>query len=226
MEIKSRDNGMNFGWFYGTHKRVTRFALRNLNNLKPHSDALEEFSQAPDFDEKGFFNNWHFYSPIKKRSFMDYDGKHNAFAKYKEHISQMLLAVDEKKEKVYIEHAGRAIHYLQDASQPLHAQKGFIFNKILYLKTHLAFEECVKKNQQECFSKYEEKPFTNRPFEQLFLDNINLSSKSQLPTADKRYLWERIGRDGVNQAIISTREFLIKLNLLIDRNPQFKIPFK
>lgn len=226
MEIKSRDYSTNFGWFYGTHKRVTRFALKNLSNLKKHNDALEEFSQAPDFDETGFYNNWHFYAPDKKRSFMDYNGKNNALAKYKEHISKMLLAVDEMKEKVYIEHAGRAIHYLQDATQPLHAQKGFIFNKILYLKTHLAFEECVKKNQQECFSNYVEKPFTNKSFEQLFLDNIQLSAKSELPTGDKRYLWERIGRDGVNQAIISTREFLVKLNLLIDKNPQLKLPFK
>ena len=223
METRISDR-TNFGWFYGTHKRVTRFALRNLTELKPFKDALEEFAQRPDFDEKGTFNNWHFFSPIQRKSFLDFNNKENALAKYKDHVQKMLVAVDEKKQDLYIEHAGRALHYLQDMTQPQHTKKGFIFNKFFYLRTHLAFEGFVKKNQEDCFSEYTERMFKNKSYEDLFMENVELSSKSELPKMKNRYAWERLGRNGINQAIYSTREFLIKLNRLLEKD-QYTLPF-
>lgn len=211
MEIRKVDT-QNFGWFYGTHKRVTRLALKNLPDLKPYKIALEEFAQRPDFDEQGLFNNWHFFSPLQRKNFINLKFRDNAFVKYKDHVNKMLIAVDDKKTDLYIEHAGRAIHFLQDMTQPQHTQKGFIFNKLLNLKNHLAFEGYIKKNQHEIFSEYVEAPFMNKAYEDIFMENVGLSSKSELPTPKTRYAWERIGRNGINQAISSTREFLEKLN--------------
>lgn len=221
---KSINNTLNFGWFYGTHKRVTRFALKKIPNLKQHQDQLEQFAQRPDFDEKGLFNNWHFYSPAQEKSFFDFDKKENAFAKYMGHVKTMLEGVKTNNISSYIEHAGRALHYLQDMTQPLHTQKGFVFNKILGLKLHMDFERFVKKNQEDCFGKYIDTPFPDKSFEDIFMDNVSFSIKSQLPTSKNRYAWEYIGRDGINQAIRSTKNFLEKLSNLIGEK-QYNLPF-
>ncbi len=219
------DDKTNFGWFYGTHKRVTRFALKNIPELANYKGLLEEFAQRPDFDEKGLFNNWHFFSPTLKKKNVDFNGKNNAFSKYKEHVENMLKGISEKNSDKYIEHAGRAIHFLQDMTQPQHTQKSFIFNKILHLRMHLAFEEFVKENQQDCFCEYIEKPFINRSYDDIFMENVNLSYKSELPLSNNRYIWERLGKNGINQAISSTKDFLTKLSTLI-KSDQLELPFK
>lgn len=226
MDIKvNSNNNINFGWFDGTHKRLTRFALENLPNLKPYKDKLEIFSIKPDFDENRRFNNLHFFSPVQKRSFLDFHGKDNACAKYKEHVIKMLSAINKKEIDLFIEHAGRALHYLQDMTQPQHTQKGLLFNKILHFRLHLDFEKFVRENYSDCFIGYEEIPFRNRSFDDLFLENMNLSTKSELPTRKDTYLWEYIARKGVNQAIASTKEFLTKVSKLLDDANQYKLPF-
>jgi hypothetical protein len=225
MEVKIQDK-QNFGWFIGTHKRVTRFALQDLPDLKPYQDNLEIFAQKPDFDETGHFNNSHYYSPLQqKKSFLDFNKKSNALAKYQEHVEQMLTSIQGKNTDLGIEHAGRALHFLQDMTQPQHTQKGLLFNKIYNLRLHLDFEHFVKKNQADCFRGYVERPFTNASFNDIFMENVRLSMNSTFPTRKTRFAWEYVGRDGINQAIHSTKEFLTKLSRLMAESPQLKFPF-
>jgi len=215
MDIKIKDK-TNFGWFYGTHKRITRFALKDLSNLMPHKGMLEEFAQRPDFDETRIFNNCHFYSPVTGRSFFDFDGKHNALAKYMEHVSQMLANIAEENKALCIEHAGRALHYLQDITQVQHSQTEGLLKRLLHRKMHLNFEEFVREHQKAYFEGYEDKPFTDRPFKDIFLENLQVRLESNYPTKKNRYAWDRFGCAGVLQARSSTREFLVKLNALLE----------
>ena len=59
-------------------------------------------------------------------------------------------------------------------------------------------------------------PFVDKSFRKLFLENVNTSIKSRLPVSKNRPCWEAIGWNRINQAVYSTREFLIKLDNLID----------
>jgi len=225
MEVKIQSQ-QSFGWFIGTHKRVTRFALRDFPDLKPYQDNLEIFAQKPDFDENGTLNNWHFYTPFQqKNSFLDFNNKGNAFARYQEHVEKMLACIQGKNTDLGIEHAGRALHFLQDMTQIHHTQKGLLFNKVFNLKLHVDFEHFVKKNQEDCFGSYVEKPFTNASFDDIFMENVRLSMNSTFPIRKTRFAWEYVGRDAINQTIHSTKEFLTKLSRLMTKSPQLKFPF-
>lgn len=55
--------------------------------------------EKPDFDELGFHSNTHFYYPVKsmyrpRESFFDFDGLHNARAKYHQHIAKFCLLLN------------------------------------------------------------------------------------------------------------------------------------
>ena len=223
MDINIKDK-TNFGWFYGTHKRITRMALKDLPNLRKYQDVIEEFVQRPDFDEQGIFNNWHFFSPIQQKSFFDFKCKGNAVAKYEEHVKKILENAN-KNINLCIEHTGRALHFLQDMTQPHHTQKSFFFNKIFNLKTHLSFEKFVKKTQNEYFESYITEPFKNLSFKNLIMENIKSSSEYRFPTTKNRYIWDQFGRKGIHQAIFSTKEFLTKIDKLISNDKQYKLPF-
>lgn len=214
MEV-SFNNKTSFGWFYGTHKRVTRLVLRDFPRLAQFRETLEECAQKPDFDELGTFSKSHFYSPSKKKGFLDHRGKDNAFVHYRDHVSKMLAAAEVKSTDLCIEHAGRAIHFLQDIAQPQHTQKVSVLSKLFGLKAHLRFEEFAKRKQAGCFVKYQYKSSTQGDFEEIFLSTAISSSKNLYPIQKNRYAWERIGRNAINDAIHATRGFVEKLNAII-----------
>lgn len=210
------DNSTNFGWFYGTHKRITRRALKNIPSLQQFSEKLAEFSKKPDLDEQGIFNNWHFYSPVMRTKYCDFNGAESAYTRYREHVKKMLVAIKANQTDLYIEHAGRALHFLQDMTQPQHTQKGFVFNKLIQLHKHLKFEESAR-NQDKWFDIYKEIPFRNMTFSTIFKQNVDLSTKNDLPKGEDITKWDGIIEKGINQAIFSTSEFLEKLSKLVNK---------
>ena len=217
MEIRS-DNKINFGWTCKTHKKITQYALQEFPLLKQYRKTFKEFVQKPDYDELGFFGNWHFYSTQNKKSFMDFNGKNNAFARYELHIAGIYAAIKDHNRDLLFEHAGRALHFLQDMTQPQHVQKGVFFNKVMDCSVHVKFEKFVKKRQEKFFKKYMQKikmPVAIRDFETLFLSNVKFSSESKLPIEKNKYEWNKIGKKGFNKAVDSTREFMAKLTELI-----------
>lgn len=219
-----RKNDVNFGWFYGTHKRVTRLVVKDFPKLALYRTALEEAAQKPDFYEAKKFSQSHFFSISKKRSFLDFRKKSNALTNYQHHVSEMLLAIENKDKDTCIEQAGRALHYLQDIAQPQHSQRISILSKLVGLNTHLEFEGFAKRRQEGCFTKYDNhynKTHIHRykansvipeSFDDIFLKTAASSSKNEYPTRKNRYAWERIGRKGINDAIVATRLFIEKLN--------------
>lgn len=215
MEVKTTKNNINFGWNYRTHKRVTGFALEDFPKLKPFKKNLEEFVQKPDFDEKGLLNNWHFCFKKKMKTFLYSRLKDNAYTKYMEHVTNMIMAADEKNIDSCIEHAGRAMHFLQDVAQPHHTHKNSACNKIFQYKDHVNFENFARENQQKYFDDFAEKPTIDISFKDIFLKNLNFSTEIKLPTKINKTEWDSIGKNSINQAILSTKEFLAKLESLI-----------
>lgn len=248
MEVKI-NNQQSFGWFIGTHRRITNQVLESFPNLQPHQDNLEIFSQRPDLDENGRFYNWHFYSSPQDeislgnlfegnktffkcqehiggiiRHFRKNYGGDNALAKYQEHVGAMLRYLNEGKTEAAIEHAGRSMHFLQDMTQPQHTQRGLLSNKIIGLQEHLHFEHFVKNHQENYFTLFKEKPFLNNSFVDIFMENVRFSKQKKLPTNKVRDEWFYIGRDSIHQALHSTKEFLSMLSNLM-QNSNFKPPF-
>lgn len=214
MDISVKDK-TGFGWFYGTHKRVTRLVIKDFPKLSAFREVLEECAQKPDFDELGTFSKSHFYSPTKKKGFLDFRGRNNAFIHYKDHVSRMLAALERKDTSSSIEHAGRALHFLQDIAQPQHSQRVSVFSKLFGLNAHLKFEEFAKRKQAGCFVKYAYKSSTPGDFDEIFLKTAAASSKNEYPMKKNRYAWERIGRNAINDAIQATRGFTEKLSSLV-----------
>lgn len=220
MKINYQDK-TNFGWWYGTHKRVTGFVMEDFPALTSFRRVLEEASQAPDLDpvEAKLFRQLHFYSPIEKRSFLDFRKRNNAFALYKSHVGKMILAAFQKDKNLCMNEAGRAIHYLQDVTQPQHSQRISVFNKLFGFKNHLNFEEYAKNRQPGRFDEYEgiynPKRDISETFEELFLNAASTSIKNNYPVSKNFNEWERISANGINLAIEATRKFIEKLNCLI-----------
>ena len=114
MKINSL-NQASFGWKDVTHKKITETALSDKTELKPYEADLAKFAQQPDFDEIGFYSNLHFYYPLaQQKSFFDPSGKDNAYGRYAFHVDKMKEAIDKKNTLLACEHAGRALHFLQD----------------------------------------------------------------------------------------------------------------
>ena len=64
MKINSVDNNTNFGWRYKTHEKITAMVVDEFPDLKKYKSVLTKMVVMPDFDERGFKGNNHFYYTI------------------------------------------------------------------------------------------------------------------------------------------------------------------
>lgn len=206
------NNNTTFGWRYTTHKELTALAVNDIPKLRKYKDILVKFSQKPDFDERGFEGNNHFYYPPKllrpRESFLDVVGRNNAGAKFNEHIFYFKEFLYTNKEKA-LEHAGRALHFLQDVTQPQHTERGTIYKKWKDLKIHKEFEEFALQNQ-DSFT-YNTKPselsLRTGGVDELFEDAVDLSQKGKQVTKDNRNEWREIAHTGISNAVQATKLF-------------------
>jgi hypothetical protein len=214
------NNNITFGWAKQTHSDMTKTAAENVPSLANYSESLQHFSMQPDIDDKGFYNNSHFYydplRPKGRKSFFDFKGFNNAYAKYSTHIENMQTAIEEKDKERAIEHAGRAMHFLQDVAQPQHVQSGGAVRKYFDVKNHIAFEDMAEKD----FEKYRAQNSENTRqldintdnycFHDIFFANVD-SSKDMLKNKEvkKEHFPETVGKS-IAQGIESSKLFLEK----------------
>jgi len=216
MKINQNNNSnLSFGWTCKTHRKIAEFALEDFPKLLPAKKMFQDFVQRPDFDELGTLGNWHFYSRYTKRSFVDFDGKSNALARYREHVKILTKAAEEKNNPLFFEHAGRALHFLQDMTQPHHTKRGVLFNKILELRIHIRFEDFVKTRQYDYIEQHVPKEPVNSSFDDIFFSNIKSSLKSKVPIRQNTSKWDYIGQHGFDKAVDSTRDFMAKISEMI-----------
>lgn len=214
MEIKI-NNSVNFGWDEPTHTTITAFAIeRNFPKLdEKYKKIFIEASKLPDKDENGLGNK-HFYSLKEDKSFMDFRRKSNAKYCFTFHVDEMHQALEKGNMKLFYEHAGRALHFLQDLTQSMHAFVASIFSKFLDLWNHIKFEQRINKLINkiiEVYCKiYPEPPKLPEKFDikDLLIKNAELSSNFGLPIKKNKLSWDMVGTKGICQALYSSEIFV------------------
>ncbi|MEI8128670.1 MAG: hypothetical protein WCG95_03530 [bacterium] len=222
MKINNQ-NQTSFGWKDVTHKKITEASLADTPELAKYQKDLVNFVQRPDFDENGVNSNSHFYFPFaEKKSFSDSSGSDNAYGRYSYHVGQIKTSLENNDKQGAIEHAGRALHFLQDVSEQHHSHQGNLFQKAQEQNIHIEFEDFIKDNQDKIFKNIAPKQVEgNKNFDDLFIKTAEYSARSDFATINNRDKWERLGQDGLSNAMHATREFLVKFNTLLkERNLQ------
>lgn len=123
-----------------THKYITDLAIKILDNkeLNEHRENLVYYSAQPDFDENEGAFKFHFYNPATNKSFADeYNSALSRCCKYYMDAQDK----NEKSDDKYIELLGRSIHYLVDLNTPVHTYNQDVFDAVVNVSSHVAFEK-------------------------------------------------------------------------------------
>lgn len=207
------NNSPNFGWHYRMHTKILNAAADSQNLKAGNSYVFHVLQNAvikPDFDEFFMYNENHFYYPDKKiKSFFDFNGKHNAKYVYLEHLNKFFDALKQKHYTESIDHAGRALHYLQDITQPQHIESGSILKKALDKTMHHEFEMQAYADCDKLIKQHTPVALVqNADFASLFNQTTNLSLQNKIPTRKNKAEWNEIAQNGVNLALDATKRFL------------------
>lgn len=224
MKVEKLSNSPNFGLRAQTHEFITYNLARNYAHLNSETaDMFAKFVQKPDFDETGLkilgkatCNNHFYYPPQtyrRRESHLDFDGKHNAFSKYNEHICRMFTCLSKHNKKGAIEEAARAKHFLDDMSVGLHVKRGTVLDKYKEERVHKEFEAFIEDNQDKFYnnrSKSDLKkylPSDNNDFDDLFVATVKTSLENEIPNEANSDRWSEIAQKTINLNIDSSREF-------------------
>ncbi len=219
MKINSVDKNTSFGWKFKTHEQITSLIVEDFPKLAKYKKTLITSVIKPDFDERGFKGNNHFYYKPEmfrpRESFLDMLGKNNAGARYALHMYQFKKFLNKNNEKS-MEHAGRALHFLQDITQPQHTERGTVFKKWKDLKVHLGFENFVLNNQDRLITQSlkncmqignEYKNYSYAELGKLFIEKVHKSTAVTPPNNKNQHSWDYIAQYGISNAIDATKSF-------------------
>ena len=218
MQVKRCENSTNFGHKYTIHKLVSGHEIKKFHKLSNKASAIEKYVQRPDFDEVGFGNNHFYFQPTlfqPRESFLDFSGLNNALAKFNIHISE--VEPKEPLNSFSAEHVGRALHFLQDITQPQHTQRGNFMQKLLDRRLHRAFENFEAQNIYKYLANYNGSgaDFNGETFEDLFMHHVKKSQEA-LPALRTNYrFWDEIAQKSVNNLVDATNEFFTLLSSFI-----------
>ncbi len=213
MKINSVNSTPNFGWKYPTHQKITAMLTDEFDNLANVKKIVAKSVIKPDFDDNGFKCNNHFYFLpeifCSRASFLDITGQNNALARYKYHVSNF-ERLQVKDKNTALEHAGRALHFLQDMTQPQHIKRGSFFEKFLDLKSHQTFENMAMINDEKFIKNASnvELDFTPDSFSDLFDETVALTEELIPIRKDNKDSWTFVAQEGISNMIAVTREFL------------------
>ncbi len=150
-ELSDIYSGIDPLWLSGgtnyTHQYITSTALsilakdKNISQFKTYSDTILMGSDKPDEDETSEAFAGHFYNPYTGKNYLG-NANNTALTNFSKHYS---TAVSQYKSRSYnsaFDELGRALHYLQDVSEPHHAS-----NLIAVITNHGDFEEYANENR-------------------------------------------------------------------------------
>ena len=209
MKVTKTQNDINFGFNYSTHRKIAQKLIEEeYPKLQKYAPIIKHSVINPDFDELGFHSNSHFYYPEKKllrfrESFFDFDGMHNARAKYNEHIDKFFAASKYCRFSEMAEEAGRAKHFLDDMSVGLHVQRGNIFQKWRDREMHKRFEDYIYDNEDTFIANSKKSPV------EFITDDLK---NSEFPNNHNQQRWQVIAQNSVNAAMDASRVFLNKVS--------------
>ncbi len=217
--IRSHNN-ITFGWHFKHHTLLTRTAIKNMRKYisAENKVILEKAVQKPDFDEIGRFANKHFYfGPAEKGaklSFLDFNDKFNAKYCFNEHLKKASELIKENKVTEAFEQFGRALHFLQDMSVPLHTEKAPFIQKVIEAKMHLSFEQLAQNSQRKMSKqkiKMSESNTSGDFFEiakNLFTDSVEHSRSMPKISNDRKKDWAVIARQCCERAAENTSKLI------------------
>lgn len=219
MKIQKVDNNTTFGLNTYTHSKIAKKLVEEeYPKLQKYIPILKYAVEKPDFDELGFHSNTHFYYPVEsslkfRESFFDFDGLHNARAKYNEHIDNFFAASKYFRFGDMMDEAGRAKHFLDDMSVGLHVQRGNIYAKWRDQKMHHDFETYIYDNQDYLINNAKKSPvnFKTDDFDDIFMSVVDYTKKTNFPNNDNKNNWPEIAQNTINIAIDASRAFFDKI---------------
>ncbi len=223
MKVQKTQNNINFGFNYNTHRKIVKKLIaEEFPKLEKYLPDIENAVIAPDFDELGFKSNTHFYYPLKnylrpRASFLDFDGGHNAYARYNFHVNNFLNALKDGQFTLMANEVGRAKHFLDDMCVGLHVKQGNFIQKWCEKPVHLTFENFIYKNEDKFIeNSTSSKDLLNHDnFEDLFVSVVERSSANEIPDKNNLFHWSQIAQNSINLALDSSRVFLSKVSELI-----------
>lgn len=209
MQINN-NNKLPFGLSGPTHASVTKLALADFPKLKGMEELIIKYSKMPDFDEVGplrNFGNWHYFGFHKK----------NSFENYIVHIIEMLKAHKKGNKELMAEHAGRALHFLQDIAQRQHNEPRSFFKRTPFIFSHGTYELYVQGKRSSFLkptAKTLEKP---RSYIGLYFDNLYAAAKDKRPGfTNILSTWNKTAKNGLALALKSSKEFLANVEAMIN----------
>ena len=185
----------NFGWHYRMHTKILNKAaeISNFKAENPHAFAILQ-NAVPE---------------KRIKSFLDFSGKHNAKYLYLRHLSKFFEELKNKNCITGFDEAGRALHYLQDITQPQHIESGSIIRKALDKSMHHRFEVQAFGNCDKYINNHTPYAFVKtHDFLSLFNQTVKISRKNKIPSNKNTSDWDNIAQSGVNLAIDATKRFL------------------
>lgn len=203
----------NFGWRWPEHKTISRNSLKKVPAMCKSFGNMIEASILPDFDETYILYQKHFYFPNTNKSYLDIKGKSNARAMYYKHVQEMIKHRNTDRDTA-IEHAGRAVHYLQDICQPQHISQGGIIKKTLERTAHKDFEKlaCNQRNTLVNNANNSDIKISARSFSDLFKQTIAISKNIEVPKHNNKNNWINIAQQGYDTAVCATDKFIELVN--------------
>ncbi len=208
MIVKNTDNTQ-FGWHYKMHADILRKSAILSNLPESIISAIEQAVQKPDFDEFFLYGQKHFYYPNDRiKSYLDYTKTHNAKYMYQLHLKKMYESLKLKNLEQGFSEAGRALHYLQDMTQPNHIDSGSIIKKALEKKSHHKFEMDIFGRSNDFYAQTKPLDLKSKTLETLFDEVISISQKNQTPNMTNIDDWDIIAQNAINLATSATRKFL------------------
>lgn len=162
-----------------------------------------------------------FTKMFKTDSFLDYNGENNAKAAYDYHTNEIFYAAEEGDIRSAIENAARASHFLQDMSQPQHAEDTTAIGKATDLKVHTDFESFVTDRNEILRKNYflnaydPEKPQEDKSFTQIFDETYHYTKQFGEITSKNKDKWEEISQQEFNSAVEGTKGMLRNLSKLL-----------
>ncbi len=219
MQINPTTSQPNFKWNRKTHLEMTMLALKDCNILPSQKRQVGRYSQMPDFckQELGFHCNTHFYFPnSKNKSYGLNIEKNNALQMFKDHFEAAIFC---KKETHFLQHAGYAIHYLQDVTVPLHTKANNFIGKFLKYRIHREFERGEKFGANlhlaEFKQEYQPKTINFTTLVDLFKDTADFSQNPELQVnSSNKKEWKNIQQICFNRGVDATTLLFNKLLML------------
>ncbi len=216
-------NNINFGFNCNTHRKLAQKVIEDeFPRLRNYLPVIKKAVVAPDFEERGFHSNTHFYFPVEsifkpRESFLDFDAGHNARAQFNLHIDNFYERLKYFRFNEMADEAGRAKHFLDDMSVGLHVKRGNFLDKLSEGKIHLSYEEFIFRHEDEFIKKSSKTPvnFETEDFDDIFMSVVNYSKNSEMPAADNVKRWSEIAQNSINLALDASRVFFKKISDLM-----------